>query len=192
MYLIPRSDVNSLYSAMSENAGDFDYIVNRRQTFSRSQIEDAERILRTLQYEVSADLIGLVSTSGVSLIALKSSGLTDADALASLAAGSFAATRQLARMMDETEFTAIFYEGSELNIQIAEVTDETLLVVCFRSETEMGKVRLISRRAIGALTVALTEKPGTAETGCAADKMPETLNAADKITDDGGRPSGTN
>ncbi|MFA6002238.1 MAG: roadblock/LC7 domain-containing protein [Thermoleophilia bacterium] len=166
--------------------------MNSRQTVSKSQIEDAESILRILKDEISADFIGLVSTSGVSLIALKSSGETDTDALASLSAGSFAATRQLARMMDETDFNAIFYEGSELNIQIVEVNDETLLVICFRSDAEMGKVRLISRRAISALMVALAEKPFTAETGIAADDVQETQNIAVKKTGDGGRASGTN
>jgi len=166
--------------------------VSSRQTVGRSQIEDAERILRTLQHEISADFIGLVSTSGVSLIALKSSGVADTDALASLSAGSFAATRQLARMMDETEFNAIFYEGSELNIQIAEVNDETLLVICFRNDTEMGKVRLISRRAIGALTLAMEEKTDPAETGIAEDNALESRNAAAETTDDGGQAHGSN
>lgn len=165
--------------------------MSNRQTVGKSQIVDAERILRTLQHEISADFIGLVSTSGVSLIALKSSGVADTDALASLSAGSFAATRQLARMMDETEFNAIFYEGSELNIQIAEVNDKSLLVICFRRDTEMGKVRLISRRAIGALSVALEEKTDPAETGITADDAPEPRNATSETTDDGGHARGS-
>ena len=180
-----------MYPDSGEYAGAVDYIVSGRQTVGRSQIADAERILRTLQREISADFIGLVSTSGVSLIALKSSGVADTDALASLSAGSFAATRQLARMMDETEFNAIFYEGSELNIQIAEVNDETLLVICFRKDTEMGKVRLISRRAVGALTLAMQEKQDPEKTGITADKARRAQKAAAKTSDDGGRSRGS-
>lgn len=126
-----------------------------RQTVTKSQLDGAQRILGSLQREISAEFIGLVSTTGVSLLTLEPSGFIDADTLASLAASSFAATQQLALIMNETEFTVMFHEGSDLNIHIALVAPCVLLVVCFRRAADIGKVRVISKRSRSALATAL-------------------------------------
>ena len=71
--------------------------------------------------------------------------------LASLAASSFAATQQLASILDENEFTLLFHEGKSLNLHVSQVTDQVLLIVTFGRETQVGKVRLYTQRAIEVL-----------------------------------------
>lgn len=71
--------------------------------------------------------------------------------LASLAASSFAATQQLAAILDEREFTLLFHEGKDSNLHVAQVTDRVLLVLAFGHETQVGKVRLYTSRAVTAL-----------------------------------------
>ena len=66
----------------------------------------------------------------------------DTLSLASLAASSFAATQQLAAVLNEREFTLLFHEGRDSNLHVAQVTDQVLLVITFGRETQVGKVRL--------------------------------------------------
>ncbi|MHB1325076.1 MAG: hypothetical protein ACYDGS_05585 [Thermoleophilia bacterium] len=91
--------------------------------------------------------------------------MVDADALASLSASSFAATRQLAMMMEDPEFTVMFHEGSELNITIAQITHDILLVMCFRNSSEIGRVRLLTGRAVATLAKVFGPEKGVVESG---------------------------
>ena len=72
--------------------------------------------------------------------------------LASLAASSFAATQQLAKILDENVFRyLLFHEGKGLNLHVSKVTDQVLLIVTFGHATQVGKVRLYTQRAIEVL-----------------------------------------
>ncbi len=72
-------------------------------------------------------------------------GLTssfDPDSLAALVAGSFASTRELARILGESEFSVIFHQGQNENIQISMVAERALLVIIFDDRTTVGMVRI--------------------------------------------------
>lgn len=137
--------------------------MNLKQTVNEYQYNMARDILLRLQAAISPDYLGLISTDGHSIIALPSPGFTDTDAVASLAAGSYAATRQLAQIVSDTEFTMMFHEGDQINVHIAQVSDRVLLVVCFKRATEIGKVRLLTNRALGALADALSRNQTEAQ-----------------------------
>ena len=102
--------------------------------------------------------------------------------LASLAASSFAATQQLAAVLNEREFTLLFHEGRNSNLHVAQVTDRVLLVVAFGRDTQVGKVRLYTARAIEALgplfraaeediDLAVVDKQYTVEASEAVDDL---------------------
>ena len=63
---------------------------------------------------------------------------SDTLSLAALAASSFAATRQLAQVLSEREFTLLFHEGKESNLHVMQVTDQILLLITFGRETQVG------------------------------------------------------
>ena len=68
------------------------------------------------------------------------------DLLAALTAGSFAATRELARTVGEEEFEAVFHQGVDRNIYISGICEEVLLLVVFeQSSSQMGLVRMYAR-----------------------------------------------
>ena len=71
-----------------------------------------------------------------------------------VAASSFAATQQLAKILDESEFTLLFHEGKALNLHVSQVSDQVLLIVTFGRETQVGKVRLYTRYGAGAPALA--------------------------------------
>lgn len=128
-----------------------------KQTYSVTQINNAKNILDKLRTAVTPEYIGLISSEGHSIISEASPGFVDSEVLASLVAGSFAATRQMAKLVCDGEFTMMFHEGDRLIIHIAQISDKVLLVLCFRTVADIGKVRLITRRAIKALAYALTD-----------------------------------
>ena len=53
------------------------------------------------------------------------------DTISALVAGSFAATKEMARLLGEDEFTAMFHQGERDNIQLSLVGDRTLLTILF-------------------------------------------------------------
>ena len=64
------------------------------------------------------------------------------DTISALVAGSFAATKEMARLLGEEEFTAMYHQGQRDNIQLSLVGDRTLLTILFDDRTTVGMVRL--------------------------------------------------
>jgi predicted regulator of Ras-like GTPase activity (Roadblock/LC7/MglB family) len=66
----------------------------------------------------------------------------DMDTISALVAGSFAATKEMARLLGEEEFSVLFHQGKTDNIQLSLVGDRTLLTIIFDEQTTVGMVRL--------------------------------------------------
>jgi len=118
---------------------------------SDRQMQVVDEILEMLMDVSGSRFIALISTSGQPITASESEHHPDTLSLASLAASSFAATQQLAAVLDEREFTLLFHEGRESNLHVSQVTDQVLLVITFGHETQVGKVRLYTNRAVEVL-----------------------------------------
>jgi predicted regulator of Ras-like GTPase activity (Roadblock/LC7/MglB family) len=71
----------------------------------------------------------------------------DMQAVAALVAGSYAATREMARLLGEDEFSVLFHQGKRDNIQLTLVGDRTLLATVFDERTTIGMVRLYAKEA---------------------------------------------
>ncbi len=119
--------------------------------FSGRQMRLVDEILDRVRHVSGSRFIALVSTSGQPITTSTAEEHPDTLSLASLAASSFAATQQLAEVLHEREFTLLFHEGGESNLHVAQVTDQVLLVITFGRETQVGKVRLYTSRAIEVL-----------------------------------------
>jgi len=74
-----------------------------------------------------------------------------------LAAGVYAATNELARQIGETEFTITFHQGSENNIHISLLTQESLLVMIFDNRAPIGAIRFWAKK-ISAVLVPIIER----------------------------------
>lgn len=66
----------------------------------------------------------------------------EADLISALVAGAFAATQQLAAVLGEKEFTAIFHQGTRKSIFISSVGEEVLLLALFSDNTNAGLVKM--------------------------------------------------
>ncbi len=91
-------------------------------------------------------------------------GSWDLDTISALVAGSFAATKEMARLLGEEEFTVLFHQGAKDSIQLALVGERTLLAVIFDDKTTVGMVRLYSgelaKKLGGLFHEILSRKPG--------------------------------
>lgn len=120
-----------------------------------------EAVLERLRAVSGSQFAALVSTSGQPIAVSPRDARPDTLSLAALAASSFAATRQLAQILSEREFTLLFHEGKENNLHVLQVTDQILLLITFGHETQVGRVRLYTLRALEVLKPALESAENT-------------------------------
>jgi len=73
-------------------------------------------------------------------------GSLDMSILCALAAGSFSATKELAKRLGEGEFTALYHEGKGVSILMTALDHECLLVTVFSDQTNIGLVRFYSQQ----------------------------------------------
>jgi len=66
------------------------------------------------------------------------------ESIAALVAGTFAATRELARLVGEDQFTTLFHQGSRDSIQVSIVGERALFAMVFDQRTNLGLVRYYS------------------------------------------------
>ncbi len=84
-------------------------------------------------------------------------GSLDLSILSALAAGSFAATHELARRLGESEFSALYHEGHGQHILMSALHFECLLVTVFGDKTNIGLVRFYAQQASHSLNGLLQQ-----------------------------------
>ncbi len=84
----------------------------------------------------------------------------DTTSLAALAAGAFASTMEVARLLGEAEFSAMFQEGEQAHIHLSTVGDHAILVAVFDQRTTIGMVRLCAADAGARLDRVFTAAAG--------------------------------
>ena len=81
----------------------------------------------------------------------------DTTALAALLAGSFASTKEIAKLVGEPEFSVLFHQGKKDHIHMSIVGERSILVVIFDDRTTIGMVRLYAKEAAAELTRVFQE-----------------------------------
>jgi predicted regulator of Ras-like GTPase activity (Roadblock/LC7/MglB family) len=105
----------------------------------------------------------------------------DPTAFASLTAADFSANDQLARMLGEPEFGALFHQGEKESMYLADVARRVILVVLFDNRTTLGLVRLKMKQTVDELTRLFEQvfnRPSQAQGGA-----PGLLSGADDEID---------
>ena len=122
------------------------------------QLDRCDNLLWELKNLLDCSFLALVSTSGQPITTAAEEDHPETLSLASLTASAFAATRQLATILNEKEFTLMFHEGNSMNLHVAQVTDQVLLLITFGPQIPIGKVRLYTQRAVAVLGRILREE----------------------------------
>ena len=113
--------------------------------------EEEQRLLEEccakLTRESLSKAIFLVDKNGQILVATGEIASIDTTSLASLVAGTTAATSSLAKLLGEEEFPVHFHEGKRDNLHISLVGAEYILAVIFDQRSSLGLVRLRVKKA---------------------------------------------
>lgn len=112
-----------------------------------------EAVLRQAVQRAEARSVFLCDKGG-NVVAQYATGHEDecADTISALAAGSFFATQELARIIGEGEFHCVFHQGGQSSLYMQSLVREMLMLVVFGKESNPGLVRLYANQA--AKTVA--------------------------------------
>jgi predicted regulator of Ras-like GTPase activity (Roadblock/LC7/MglB family) len=137
--------------------------------------------------KAEAELTVVIDRGGNVISQFGDMTVMDVTIVAALAAGSFAATRELARRIGEVEFNALYHQGNGSHIFMNSVDEETIMITVFGPRTTVGLVRFYATGAaqqIAQLLKSLHENPqgfsfATADVSTAAlfrDTFPDPAN----------------
>lgn len=107
----------------------------------------------------------------------------DTTSLAALLAGSFASTREIARLVGEPEFSVLFHQGKRDHIHMSLVGERSILVVLFDDRTTIGMVRLYAKEAATDLDQVFAENLDKGHSGAEGLSDEFTATAGDKLDD---------
>ena len=122
--------------------------------------DDARRIdgiLNGFLHESSARTALIVDRTGQLVATAGEPPSFDPTAFASLTAADFSANDQLARMLGEPEFGALFHQGERESMYLADIARRVILVVLFDNRTTLGLVKLRVRAAVQELNQVFTD-----------------------------------
>jgi predicted regulator of Ras-like GTPase activity (Roadblock/LC7/MglB family) len=165
---------------MSDNS----YLRENRLVFYRDDIRTINRILREFLKLSNAKCALLVDKEGHMITKQGVTRSFDMDTISALVAGSFAATKEMARVLGEDEFSILFHQGKTDNIQLSLVGDRTLLTVIFDDSTTIGMVRLYANETAKRLLEVFERARGKADSPANEDLDDDFSNNAQSRLDD--------
>src|SRR4030066_585674 len=118
---------------------------NENYVIYEEELEHINRILMKLLKGAEAKCVLLVDKDGYLVTRQGFTHSLDTTALAALLAGSFASTKEIARLVGEPEFSVLFHQGKKDHIHISLVGERSILVVIFDDRTTIGMVRLYAK-----------------------------------------------
>ena len=110
-------------------------------------IEDVatlDGVLNDFLTKAEAELTIVIDRGGNVISQFGDINVMDVTIIAALAAGSFAATRELARRIGEVEFNALYHQGNGNHMFMNSVDDDTIMITVFGPRTTVGLVRFYS------------------------------------------------
>ena len=141
---------------------------HNRLVFYEGLVRDVNKVLREFLKLSGAKCAFLIDLEGHMVTRQGVTRDIDMDTISALVAGSFAATKEMARLLGEDEFSVLFHQGKTDNIQLSLVGDRTLLTILFDDRTTVGMVRLYANET--------------------AKKLAEVYRAAARRSQEGGGP----
>jgi len=150
--------------------------------FYKDDIDKIDKLLQELVTSSRAKCALLIDKDGY-LVQKYGETTYDMDTICALIAGSFAATRQMAKLVGEEEFSVILHQGKNDNIQLSLVGERAILTCIFDNTTTLGMIRFYSNLIVRKLKNMFDEISSRKETTSeSVDK--DFGNAAKKKVDD--------
>ena len=132
---------------------------NSGMVIYEEQIEKINQLLSKLIKGAEAKCALMVDKDGHLITRQGFTHSLDTTALAALLAGSFASTKEIARLVGEPEFSVLFHQGKRDHIHINLVGERSILVIIFDDRTTIGMVRLYAKEVGGEVRAIFEEQP---------------------------------
>ena len=113
-------------------------------------IEDVatlDAVLEDFLTKTESELTVVIDRGGNVISQSGNMNAMDVTVIAALAAGSFAATRELARRIGELEFNALYHQGNGSHMFMNSIDDDTIMITVFGVTTTVGLVRFYAASA---------------------------------------------
>ncbi|MBI5183626.1 MAG: roadblock/LC7 domain-containing protein [Nitrospinae bacterium] len=124
---------------------------DNRLIFYKDDIEKINKLLEEFINVSGSKCAFLVDKSGHLITQEGIITSFNPETLSALIAGSFAATKEMARILGESEFSVLFHQGKKDHIHISLVSDRAILAIVFDETTTIGMVRLYTHETIDKL-----------------------------------------
>ncbi len=116
---------------------------------STAAFNKINEVLRELVVSTRSDFALFCDLNGNPITHHGKNLTTDLGGLAALAAGDFAATREIARVIGERDgFKFIFQEGERRNIYLCNVGFDFLLGIIFEKNVALGLIRIFANKTV--------------------------------------------
>ena len=116
--------------------------------FSQQDVQQLEDLLKGFLGETRARCAVLVDRSGRLLTSFGDTAGMDRVTFASLVAGDFSASDQLASLLGEQEFSSLYHQGEGNSMFLADLDGWAILAALFDGRTTLGMVRLKSKAIV--------------------------------------------
>lgn len=155
-----------------------------------SDVELLNGMLGSFLTDAYANCVVLVDRSGRLLAAAGDTGALDSTTFASLVAGDFAASDQLARLLGEDEFASLYHAGVGRSMFLADVSGWGILAALFDGKTTLGMIRLRSKSLVPKVAalfeqIAARPRPSALSLGMDDNWMTEAENEIDRLFGEG-------
>ncbi len=131
---------------------------NNRIVFSEKTYQNIISILTELRTRLNAKITIFADMNGYPIGYDETVPAIDITSLTALASGTFSATSEMAKMVQEQDkFRFIYLEGKENNIYMCNVSKDYLIIVLFDKSVAMGMVRILTHNTVEKLSKILDE-----------------------------------
>ncbi len=127
-------------------------------------------ILDDLIQKTEAITALLISRKGICLGQAGTAASLNSTALAALVAGMFSATKEVANIVGEEQFSILLQQGEKRHIHISLIGSDSMMVIVFEDYSRIGQVRFAARGVAGDLLRSLQED------SCRKDEVVESLS----------------
>lgn len=149
-----------------------------------SDLEQINRILHAFVSEAGARCALLLDRAGRPVTAFGETRDIDETSFASLAAADFDASDQLAGLLGEQEFTALYHQGIDGSMYLSDLGGAAILAAVFDRRTTLGMVRLKTRSVVPQLVTLLEEmgrRPAQGAQGLEAGWLDDAADEIDRL-----------
>src|SRR5438046_4596187 len=130
--------------------------MNSIPALTLENVATLDGILADFLKKADAELTVVIDRGGNVISQFGDVSVMDVTIIAALAAGSFAATKELARRIGEVEFNALYHQGNGSHIFMNSVVEETIMITVFGPRTTVGLVRFYSTGAAQQVALLFT------------------------------------